>query len=162
MKRPDWLDDDTFELFFLLQKHEVRYLIIGGLAVIYYGYTRNTNDADIFFERTSDNVERLFDCLKEFWGRSIPGIEKKEILLEKGVFFQFGREPNRIDLMNSIPGVDFEKAWPKREVQILETEPPVKLNIISRDELISAKEAAARPIDQADLQYLKSDNYPPI
>lgn len=158
MKRPEWLDDDTFELFCLLQKHEVRYLIIGGLAVIYYGYTRNTNDADIFFERSRENVERLFNCLKEFWGGSIPGIEEKENLLEKGVFFQFGREPNRIDLMNSIPGVNFEKAWPKREIQTLESDPPVTLNIISRDELIRAKESAGRPIDQADLQYLNSDN----
>ncbi len=155
MKRPDWLDDDTFELFYLLQKHEVRYLIVGGLAVIYHGYTRNTNDADIFFNRTSENGGRLYNCLQEFWEGSIPGIETKEDLLEEDVIFQFGREPNRIDLMNKIPGIKFKEAWPKRETQTLETEPPVELNIISRDELIRSKEAADRPIDEADLQYLK-------
>lgn len=157
MKRPEWLDDDTFDFFHLLQEYEVQYLIVGGLAVIYHGYPRNTGDADIFFENDSENAERLYNCLKKFWGGPISVIDSPADLLEEGTMFQFGREPNRIDLMNDIPGVEFEAAWSKRVVEALETDPPVQLNIISRGKLIQAKEAAARPIDRADLEYLKNE-----
>lgn len=157
MNASDWLDADTRELFRLFQEHDVRYLIVGGLAVNYHGYPRNTVDTDIFYERSPDNTRRLFEALREFWGGSVPAVQNHEELLEKGIFFQFGRAPNRIDLMNEIPGVDFPEAWENRVDERLRTDPPIRLLFISKQDLIRAKEAADRDIDRADLKYLKGN-----
>lgn len=71
----DWMDEDTRELFRLLEEHDVRYLIVGGVAVNYHGYPRNTVDTDIFYEPSPDNARRLFEALREFWGGSVPAVQ---------------------------------------------------------------------------------------
>ena len=43
---------DTRDLIRLLAVHKVRYLIVGGMAVIYHGHARLTGDVDFFYEST--------------------------------------------------------------------------------------------------------------
>jgi hypothetical protein len=70
--------------------------------------------------------------------------------------FQFGYPPNRIDLINSISGVDFSKAWEGRTSEILSgQETPVSIHYIGLAALIKNKEAAGRPKDLEDLKYLR-------
>jgi hypothetical protein len=85
------------DLLLILHHRAVRYLIVGGEAVIHYGYARLTGDIDLFFESSSENAERLFEALKEFWGGAVPEIDEGNELLEPGVILQFGVPPNRID-----------------------------------------------------------------
>ena len=94
--------EDVCEFLSLLARQEVRYLIVGGEAVIYYGHARLTGDIDIFYERTAENVRRLHAALNEFWLNDIPGIEGEDELMEKGTIFQFGVPPNRIDLISDL------------------------------------------------------------
>ncbi len=101
--------EDIQEFLSLLHRHQVEYLIVGGEAVIYYGLARLTGDVDFFYDRTPENVNRLFNALTEFWSGDIPGIEKPEELLEEGAIIQFGRPPNRIDLINAIEKVSLRK-----------------------------------------------------
>ena len=63
---------DTREFIRLLDQHGVRYVIVGGEAVIYYGYARLTGDVDFFYDRDVANVRALFAALTEFWDGSIP------------------------------------------------------------------------------------------
>ncbi len=154
MNCPDWLDDDSLDFFRVLEEYDVRYLLVGGIAVIYHGYARNTNDLDVFYERSEVNAERLYNGLLDFWDGHVPSISDKNELLEEEVFFQFGREPNRIDLMGSIPGVSFEEVWKNRIQETFQSNPPVRVNFISKNDLIRAKQAAGRDIDKADLKYL--------
>ena len=42
---------DILEFLQLLERHGVRYLIVGGEAVIFYGYPRFTGDIDFFYGR---------------------------------------------------------------------------------------------------------------
>ena len=51
---------DIQEFLYLLSKHQVKYLIVGGEAVIFHGYARLTGDIDIFYDASPDNVEKLF------------------------------------------------------------------------------------------------------
>jgi len=67
------LSSDTLDFLLCLNKHRVKYLIVGGEAVIYYGYPRLTGDIDFFFEQSAQNCNRLFDALTEFWEEDIPG-----------------------------------------------------------------------------------------
>ncbi|MFQ5628640.1 MAG: nucleotidyltransferase [bacterium] len=42
-----------------LNEHEVEYILIGGLAVIFQGVSRVTKDLDIFVKREPENIEKL-------------------------------------------------------------------------------------------------------
>lgn len=53
----DWID-----LFKLLEKHGVRYLVIGGNAVIYHGFERFTKDIDILVCPDKENAQKNLSC----------------------------------------------------------------------------------------------------
>src|SRR5436309_15573240 len=108
---PRYFSKDFLEFLRLLSAHEVIYLVVGGEAVIYHGYARLTGDLDIFYLITQENVGRLFRALTEFWGGEPPGLSGPEELLKPGLVLQYGRPPNRIDLINIIDGVTFDEAW---------------------------------------------------
>ena len=100
---------DILEFFEMLRSYRVRYLIVGGEAVIQFGYARFTADMDIFFEAAATNAGRLYHALEEFWGGTVPGIESADALRGKGKVFQVGRPPNRVILLNSIDRFGFGK-----------------------------------------------------
>jgi len=50
-------------VFASFQPHEVKYVVIGGIAAILYGVPRATFDLDILIEATPDNAKRLLDAL---------------------------------------------------------------------------------------------------
>lgn len=148
---------DTVELIRLLHKHAVRYLVVGGEAVIFHGHSRLTGDVDLFFGTEGDNAPRLFRALDEFWDADIPGIDTGEELLEEDLILQFGQPPNRIDLINRIDGISFVEAWPQRvEATLVTPEGEVPLPFIAIDQLITNKRAAGRPKDLDDLAYLEA------
>ncbi len=146
---------DTLEFIRLLHDRGVRYVIVGGEAVIFYGHIRLTGDVDFFFDRDATNTRLLYEVLKEFWEGSVPGLVDHSELQNPGVVFQFGLPPNRIDLLNQIDGVDFALAWSGRTTVNLETDPgPIPVHYIGIPELIQNKKASARPKDLDDLPYL--------
>ena len=147
---------DEREFIALLHKHQARYLIVGGEAVIYYGYARLTGDIDFYFSADDENARRLFAALKEFWKGDVPGLSKHTELMEPGIIIQFGRPPNRIDLLNRIDGVRFEEAWTaRREVRLVSETTQIPCWFISLAHLVQNKEASHRPKDLDDLQYLR-------
>ena len=98
------------KLLSILLHHQVRFILIGGYAVIYYGYGRTTGDMDIWLETGNTNLERLLSAFSEF------GISTKdvELLRKQGLngnhAFHIGAKPKRIDFVTQISGVDFEEA----------------------------------------------------
>lgn len=155
--RASHFSKDTRDLFRLLALHEVRFLLVGGEAVIYYGSSRLTGDVDLFFEPSSSNTKKLFAALSEFWGGEIPEIEKSEDLAVPRLIIQFGVPPNRIDLINSISGVTFAQAWAGRlEEKITLEDRDFPLSLIGIEQLIRNKESVSRPKDREDLKFLMS------
>lgn len=108
---PVFYSKDIIDFLFLLSKYEVKYVIVGGEAVIYYGHARLKGDIDVFYDLSKENVEKLFKMLNDFWNNDIPGIKKIEELMNPGEVFQFGVSPNRINLLYLIQNVEFEEAW---------------------------------------------------
>lgn len=154
MKRP--FSDDVSEFLSCLSKYHVRYLVVGGEAVIYYGHARLTGDIDVFYEVSSENAKNLYAALSEFWSDNIPGIESENELAQKGTVFQFGVPPNRIDLISEIEGVDFQGAWEGRvEERFDRSGKEVPVYYIGLDDLIKNKEAVGRHRDLDDLEFLK-------
>jgi hypothetical protein len=147
---------DITEFLFLLHGQQVRYLIVGGEAVIYYGHVRLTGDVDLFYEVSPENADRLLAALREFWVGEVPGVGLSQELLEPGMIFQFGVPPHRIDLLNRIDGVSFEECWgPRTSVETTFRGKLFPVQYIGKEQLIRNKEAAGRDRDLDDLRFLR-------
>lgn len=99
---------DFEDMLILLEKHGVRYLIVGGLAFIYHAKPRYTKDMDIWMQSSPDNVEKANRALKEFGSPFLVEPEQDTQIVQIGV------APNRIDIIRTVEGVGFEEAWKKR------------------------------------------------
>ncbi|MDI7268994.1 MAG: hypothetical protein QME96_13480 [Myxococcota bacterium] len=148
---------DIREFLRLLFRHGVRYVLVGGEAVIYHGHARLTGDVDVFYDRSPENARRLFTALDAFWSGVIPGIGSPEDLAAPGAVIMFGRPPNRLDLVGAIDGVTFDEAWDSRVTTALSLpDEEVQVHYIGLDALLKNKRAAGRPKDLEDLVYLEA------
>ena len=141
---------DFEELLRLLEKNNVRYLIIGGYAVAFHGYPRFTQDIDIFYYDSKDNIKKIIKSLVEFGFQESDF--KEDVFLEKGNIIQFGITPVRIDLLNEIDGVTFIEA---EKNKIRGNYGKIKVNFIGKKELIKNKNSTGRLKDKADIEELK-------
>jgi hypothetical protein len=143
--------EKDFEKFIgLLNKHDVRYLIVGGYAFSFHAEPRFTKDIDFFVDSSGDNPERLLRTLNEF-GFGKLGLARKDFL-KSGQVVQLGVAPVRIDLMTSISGMDFATAWKNR---ISGAFGAVRAYFISKLDLIKNKMATGRKQDLGDIEKLK-------
>ncbi len=140
------LQTDLREFVALLNSHEVEYLVIGGHAVAFHGYPRYTGDIDFLIRTTSENAGRVMDVLAEF-GFGDVGVTTDDLTVP-GRIVQLGLAPNRIDLLTSISGVDFDSAWSGRSEGSLDG---LAVSFLGRDELLENKRASGRLKDQADV-----------
>ena len=148
---------DVVEFLEYLYKYQVDYVIVGGVAVIFYGHARLTGDIDIFYNIDSENADRMFKALSDFWGGEIPAVASKLELEKPGIVFQFGVPPNRIDMMNQIESVTFEEAEKTKEtIELRAQDRSFDIHYIGIDALIKNKESVGRSRDLEDLKFLKS------
>ena len=143
-------NSDSRELLNLFEKHKIRYLVVGAYAVMKYSEPRFTKDLDLWISTDPENANSVYLALKEF-GAPLANLTADDFT-HQGYFYQMGKPPLRVDIMMSIPGVEFEEAWKNREVVELDNH---KIPFISRSDLIRAKEAGGRPQDKIDVDKLK-------
>ena len=127
----------------------VRYLVIGGYAVIQCAQPRFTADLDLWVGTDPGNADAVYEALREF-GAPLSGLTPRDFT-EEGYFYQMGVPPIRVDVLMGIPGVEFDSAW-RRRAEIDFDGLPVAF--ISREDLIAAKRASGRPHDMIDIQNL--------
>jgi hypothetical protein len=144
---------DYKDLLSAFHAHGVRYLIVGGYAVIFHAQPRFTNDIDLFIKADSANAQATYAALSEF-GAPLQGI-RPEDFADRSTFFRFGRVPCGFDILPDIPAVDFDAAWERRVESTVDPDTGLKAFFISRDDLIAAKLAAARPQDLADVDAIR-------
>jgi predicted nucleotidyltransferase len=156
--RAEHFSADVRDLLRLLVDRNVRFMIVGGEAVIYHGYPRVTGDVDLWYEQTAENSERLFAALAIFWDGRVPGVDTSADFLRPGVVVQFGRPPHRIDLLSVIDGVDFADAWQRRKVEMLVDEcgRGTSVAFIGVTDLIRNKRASGRHKDLDDVEHLSA------
>ena len=107
------LSKDLQEFIRLAKANGVEFLIVGAYAMAFHGRPRYTGDLDIFVHRNPENADRLMRVMQDF-GFGSTGLTREDFLREHFVI-QLGFEPNRIDLLTGISGVEFEDAWRTRE-----------------------------------------------
>lgn len=140
------MNSDFKDLLKIFVDEKVKFLVIGGYAVMYYTEPRYTKDLDILIGSSNANAAKVMQALNKFGAPLLNGICESDFSKE-GVFYQIGLAPNRIDIITSIPGVDFDKAY---ENKISVNIGGVLVPFIGLSDLIAAKLAAGRPQDLVD------------
>lgn len=127
----------------------VKAIIVGGHAVAFHGKPRFTKDLDFFVESSADNAARLMQALVDFGFEGL-GLEAEDFMSPDKVV-QLGVAPNRVDLVTSIDGVNFDEAWSGRAAGHYGSQPA---SYLGKAELVRNKRAVGRPQDLADLDSL--------
>ena len=144
------MNSDFAELLRSFNADDVKYLVVGGHAVMLYTEPRYTKDLDIWIEASEENAAKVFRALAGF-GAPLAGLTPADFASE-GFFYQLGMPPARIDILMSVDGVRFGEAWPNRRQAPLGGVPAW---FIGRQDLIRNKRATGRPIDLHDAGLLE-------
>ena len=150
------LAKDFEDFVHLLTKHTVEYMIVGGYALGFHGNPRSTGDLDIWIKISVANATKMIAVLNDF-GVSSMGFKKQDFL-KSGFITQIGYPPIRIDILNSIDGIDFDQA--KKNMQSVELEPGLKIKFIGLKDLVINKQASGRKQDLKDIQEIKKSLLP--
>jgi hypothetical protein len=146
-----FVNSDFSDLLRLFNANHVKYLVVGGYAVIQHAEPRFTGDLDLWISTDKENAGAVFKSLKEF-GAPLAGLSVADFS-EEGYFYQMGVPPVRIDILMGIPGIGFESAWRRRtEAQFDD----LTVCFISREDLIISKIASGRPQDLLDVEILRT------
>ncbi len=143
-----------------LVEHDVRFVLVGGLAVSVHGYPRATKDVDIIFDTLIENTERLASALDDL-GAEVTIADTPEpeegitaSWLAEGGHFVFATDNGPLDALSSTRGKSYDDL--AKQAVTAELADGTKVLVTSYEDLLDAKQAAGRPQDLADLEGLRS------
>lgn len=143
------LNPDFQEFIQSLNENKVRYLVVGGYAVALHGHPRYTKDLDVWIELSQENAKRVVKALAQFGFGSL-GLTEGDFLVPDQII-QLGNPPNRIDILTTLQGVDFETCYTSRVQVVIDD---VTVDFIDLDNLKKNKKAVGRLQDLANLEKL--------
>ena len=138
---------DVFKSF---QQHEVKYVVIGGIASVLHGVPRATFDLDVLIEATPENAERLLQAMLDA-GLGTASLTSADDLLSHEI--TIFKDRVRIDVQTSTPGISFELAWKHRQIMSFQGN---QFFVVSKEDLIRSQRAAGRDVDLEDVRLLES------
>lgn len=147
--------EEHLKILSCLLKHEVDFMLIGGYAVIYYGYKRTTGDMDLWLKPSNENKRKLCDALTEAGFETEDIIHLESLDFEQTLVFSLGTEPQKIDFLTRISLVDYETANQNKIVGNVDS---LKLPVIQLHDLIRSKMSTGRLKDAADIDELQRIN----
>lgn len=143
------ISSDYEDLFKILNEFKIRYLLVGGYAVMYYTEPRYTKDIDIWIMPELNDVDKVFSALAKF-GAPLTSLTPEDFR-DKKMILQIGVAPVRIDIMMDVGGVSFKQAWKNRKrTKYGKT----SINVIGVKDLLCAKRKSTRPQDKLDAERL--------
>ncbi len=144
-----------------LEKEKVNYAIIGGVAVVLYGYVRFTKDIDLLIDLSEDNVRRFIKVLTAL--NFQPGVpidpldmskheKREEWIKEKNVkvitFYNPKSQLLQIDVLITKDLADMKTT--RKKIDSFE------ISIVDYDDLLNMKKETARPTDLIDIEKLEA------
>lgn len=140
--------EDLISLCRSLNEAKVRYVLIGGFAVILHGFVRGTQDIDLLIDPSEENVQRIKKALASLPDNAISLIKDNEV--EKYSVVRIADE-FIVDLMKKACGINYDEA--SKDIEFKEIE-GVKIPIPTKRLLIRMKETI-RSSDKTDVNFLK-------
>ena len=142
------LPEEFKEFIQLLNSEKVEYLVLGGWAVSVHGNPRFTADIDFLIGIDPKNVGKIKKVLERFGLKNVPD----DYFTEKGNVIRMGRPPTRIEILTGASGIEFESCYRRKKQKTLDG---LKINFISKVDLIANKKASGRPKDLIDVDALE-------
>lgn len=147
------LSEDTLNLFRLFQKHNVKFILVGGLAVNFHGYARATGDIDVWIKEDTENKKALVNALSEYGIQNADALIDipllagySEIMLNQGIY---------LDMMGALVQFDkmqFDTAY-ERAVKFKVDESLI-IPILELQMLLEEKRKSGREKDKLDADEL--------
>jgi hypothetical protein len=134
-----------------LNKEGARYLVVGAYAVMYHTEPRYTKDLDIWTESTPENARKVWNAIVQF-GAPLSGLTPAD-LSNPDIVFQIGIEPNRVDILLDVEGLNFREAWERRVTGKYEDQ---EIFILSYEDTLLSKKASGREQDLLDARRLEA------
>ncbi len=145
------LNKEYKNLLRLFVDENVRFLLVGAYALAAHGYVRATMDIDIWVECSRANSEAISRALKRF-GADLSELNQ-ESLTESNNVLRIGLPSGKIDIITSLTGLEFKKAY--KNALSIELE-GIPIQVISRSDLLINKRSTGRTRDIADAEALES------
>ncbi len=141
----------------------VRYLVVGGVAVVLHGYLRATADLDLVIDLEPQNVATAMDALERIGFRPRPPVPLRDFA-DRQQRSRWIEEKNlqvfslwhpamagfELDLFVKLP-FDFEEAYARASIARLGS---ADVTVASIGDLVAMKREAGRPRDQEDIEAL--------
>lgn len=152
------VEPDFLELLKTLVRHEVDFIVCGGIAAILHGAPLMTADLDAVYEASEDNCRRLLEATAELKatyfdvaGRHIvPDLDKLKTLR----LHLLNTNHGRLDLLREIgPGADYDSLIDRSGTMALDD---LQIFVLDLEAIIESKEVADRPKDKAALPFLRA------
>ena len=147
----DLLNPDFQDFIKCFNRHKVRYVLVGGYAVIYHGYNRSTGDLDIFVETTVANYNRIVQAFEEFKMPVFDMTQSTFLNTESYEVFTFGVPPVSIDIITVLRGVTFDEAFTMSTNGLIDG---ITIRVLLKNGLLLAKKLSNRPKDLEDIHQL--------
>jgi hypothetical protein len=141
--------DDLARLGRALNAHHVRYVLIGGFAVVAHGGTRTTKDIDLLIDPAPENVARVRDALQVLEDKAVNEVRDDDVARYAVVRVA---DEVVVDLLAAACGVEYEEA--RRDAITLDFA-GVPMPVASPRTLLRTKNTI-RPSDAADRQFLQA------
>ena len=148
-------------IFDVLAKHDVDYVLIGGLAAVLHGSTAMTNDADIYPSKQPENLEHLSSALVDLEARlrvdtNPDGVafDPHPVLIESMAMLNMTTRCGDLDLTFTPAGLDSYSAVVDNAAMFLIGGHSIRVAALG--DIIRSKEAAGRPKDHATLPILRA------
>lgn len=146
------------ELLERLVRAEIRFVLVGGLAVNAWGYLRGTRDVDVVPDPSAENLTRLDRLLKELGGR----VEVGERKLDSASISTFLKAGDRTLVATELGSVDILQGLPQvPSFEVLDADATeidmdgLAVRVCSFEHLLAMKRASERPRDRDDLEALE-------
>lgn len=134
---------------------DVKFLLIGGYAVNYYGYARYTGDIDFWIEPSDENKNRFINCLTAL-NKNQEDIEKlKKLDFKNAQVITLGEHPIRVDFLTRVNLLKFDEAWEKKKMFELSNQ---SIPVVDYEHLILTKISTGRTKDKLDVEELQKIN----
>jgi hypothetical protein len=145
------MEQNLKELLFALNKHGVKYVIVGGYAVFVHAQPRMTKDLDVFIESSPANALAIYKALADF-GAPLGDFTVQDFHTPT-ICARFGNPPYCFDILQQIDGIDFATVYAHSEEMMIDGDLPARY--ISAADLITNKLASGRLQDLADVEAIR-------
>jgi hypothetical protein len=142
---------DFIEFVEILNRNEVEFVIIGGIALAYYGFPRFTGDMDIWIRPSIGNAKNTFHSIEEFFGTRIN--TTPEDFLSGNRMISLGEEPVKIEIRTYLDGVTEDEIWDTRARGKFGDD---DVFYIGKKIFIKNKKAVGRDQDMVDIKKIES------